>query len=95
MSIQQTKRQSELEKRLQILRRQVYGKPASQNTNKSTGSANTLIHRYTDTPIHQPDDLAYLRQDLWKIAIFSSIAIGGQFLLFFLLNNHILKLNFF
>ncbi|MCL4366465.1 hypothetical protein M1437_04530 [Patescibacteria group bacterium] len=105
MAIQQTKRQSELEKRLQILRRQVYGKGSETRIDQIKSgyqkNSDKPIHRYADTPVssgtitHQSSDLAYLHQDLLKILIFSSVAIGGQILLFFLISNHILNLNFF
>ncbi|MBI2314899.1 hypothetical protein HYU93_02470 [Candidatus Daviesbacteria bacterium] len=73
---------TDLEKRLQIIRRQVYGKDqqisysSSRQTNETT-------------------DLAYFYQDLLKILILSSLAIGAQLVLFVLSQNHILNLNFF
>ena len=114
MAIIQTKKQSDLEKRLLLLRRQVYGKsPENQYVGKSVdqqiNKSATLTHRYTDTPIHQttdaltPSDLTYLRQDLLKIFLLSSFAIGAQVILFyavkqfhglfFLLKNNILRIN--
>ncbi len=94
MAIIQTKKQSDLEKRLQLLRRQVYGRePESQYISKSVDQPKTPIHRTTDTPISS--DLTYLHHDLLKILTFSSFAIGAQVILFFLLKNHILNLNFF
>ncbi len=108
MSIRQTKKQSDLEKRLQLLRRQVYGKDSvnkqslpsanaeRQKASKSADSTSNPTYRYTDSPItNQPTDITYLHQDLFKILIFSSLAIGAQVVLFFLLQNHILKINFF
>ena len=98
MAIHQTKHTTDLEKRLQLLRRQVYGKPAYQSIGKS---ADQPTHRLIDMPIHRPantqisSDLTYLHQDLLKILTFSSLAIGAQAILFFLLKNHILNLNIF
>jgi len=100
MAIQQTKRQSDLEKRLQILRRQVYGKSPERTT--ETKMSETPTHRYTDTlhrptdaPTNRTTDLTYLNQDLLKILIFSSLAIGAQIVLFFLSKNQIINLKFF
>ena len=88
MSIQQTKKQSDLEKRLKLLRQQVYGrsesKMAYQSTNASPNRTNTAT-----------TDLAYLYQDLLKIALLSSAALGVQIIIYFLLQNHVLKLNLF
>lgn len=97
MAIQQTKKQSDLEKRLQLLRRQVYGKGSesqyiSKSVNQRVKESDVLTHRPTDTLILS--DLTYLRHDLLKILIFSSFAIGAQVILFFLLKNNILKINF-
>lgn len=106
MAIQQMKQQSDLEKRLQLLRRQVYGKgpenryiskPVNQRVNESTTPTHQytepLIHRTTDTPVSS--DLTYLHQDLLKILILASLAIGSQIILYILSKNHILNLNFF
>ena len=103
MAIQQTKKQSDLEKRLMLLRRQVYGKEPDKSDkirdHQQTGKSENLAFRYTETQISSgtpiSSDLAYLRHDLLKILIFSSFAIGAQIVLFFLLKNHILNLNFF
>ncbi|OGE29344.1 hypothetical protein A2867_03255 [Candidatus Daviesbacteria bacterium RIFCSPHIGHO2_01_FULL_40_11] len=106
MAIQQTKKQSDLEKRLMLLRRQVYGKEPDRSVksdkirdHQQTGKSENLAFRYTETQISSgtpiSSDLAYLRHDLLKILIFSSFAIGAQIVLFFLLKNHILNLNFF
>ncbi|OGE64980.1 hypothetical protein A3I48_00990 [Candidatus Daviesbacteria bacterium RIFCSPLOWO2_02_FULL_36_7] len=81
MAIQQTKRQSDLEKRLQLLRKQVYGNEKFRVESKGT--------------VNSSNDLTYLGQDLLKILIFSSAAIGIQLVLFILLKNNILKLNLF
>lgn len=104
MAIQRTKKQSDLEKRLQLLHRQVYGRGSDTSirphadipTHRPT---DTLTYRYTDTPIHRSaspaiSDISFLHQDLLKILLFSSLAIGIQLLIFFLSKNHILNLNF-
>lgn len=97
MAISQSKKQSDLEKRLQILRRQVYGKSIDKpeiqvkqysniKTSYNTASANPTTL--------QLNDLNYLHQDLFKILVLSILAIGAQVTIFFLLQNNILKLNF-
>ncbi|MDO8638848.1 MAG: hypothetical protein Q7R43_04690 [Candidatus Daviesbacteria bacterium] len=87
MAIQLSKKQSDLEKRLKILHNQVYGKSqltvdSSQLSVKSKDSTNL-------------SDITYLHQDLLKILALSSLAIGGQIILYFLLQKHIVNLNFF
>lgn len=87
MAIQLSKKQSDLEKRLKILHNQVYGKNqftvnSSQFTAKDKVSANLA-------------DVTYLRQDLLKILLLSALAIGAQIILYFLLQKHLLNLNFF
>lgn len=65
MPISEFKKQSDLEKRLKILHKQVYGKKFS--------AAETQSHQNTDT---QNSDISYLYQDLTKIFIFASIALA-------------------
>ncbi len=87
MAIHQTKHQTDLEKRLQLLKRQVYGKSTDQP-----------VYRHTDLPLSGTpvtSDLSYLHKDLLKILIFASVAISTQAILFFLLKNQILNINFF
>lgn len=99
MAIHETKRQSDLEKRLKLLRRQVYGEnpnrsdKISESEDRKTRFSITSIHRNTDTLISS--DLTYLNQDLLKIAVLSAFAIGTQLMLFFLIQNHLLNLKIF
>ncbi|OGE33986.1 hypothetical protein A3C59_05440 [Candidatus Daviesbacteria bacterium RIFCSPHIGHO2_02_FULL_36_13] len=72
MSIQQTKKQSDLEKRLRIVRQQMYGKDSYSLNSESPITKSS-------TPLKS--DTAYLYQDLLKISILSSLAIGSQILL--------------
>lgn len=88
MAIQQTKRQSDLEKRLQLLRKQVYG-------NEKFRVQNSEFRVESKGTVNSSNDLAYLGQDLLKILIFSSAAIGIQLVLFILLKTNTLKLNLF
>ncbi|MBU1000216.1 hypothetical protein KKE78_02355 [Patescibacteria group bacterium] len=106
MVIQQSKKQSDLEKRLQLLRRQVYGKglknqKASTSVNQKITSSKTPTYQVADMPTHKSNgiqissDLAYLNQDLLKILLFASCTIGAEIILFMLIRNNILTLNFF
>ncbi|MBI2085762.1 hypothetical protein HYT74_00305 [Candidatus Daviesbacteria bacterium] len=98
MAIQQTKKQSDLEKRLQLLRKQVYGneKFRVQSSPASLREAGRAEFRVENKgTVNSSNDLTYLGQDLLKILIFSSAAIGIQIVLFILLKTNILKLNLF
>ena len=96
MAIHRTLRQTDLEKRLKILRQQFYGKSSDQKPARSEH----LAH-YTATPASSTtstalrNDISYLNSDLLKILTFSSIAIGVQIILYFLLKNQVLNINFF
>ncbi|MDP3948271.1 MAG: hypothetical protein Q8P87_01005 [bacterium] len=94
MAIIQTKKQSDLEKRLLLLRKQVYGKEFKVQSENTTNyqSASKQVQLPTT---NSSTDLTYFHQDLLKILLLSSFAIGTQVILFFLLKNHILKINFF
>lgn len=95
MAIQQQKKQSDIEKRLQLLRRQVYGKNQSSAVSYqlSDEKQKKSDDRLT-TESYSISDLTYLHHDLLKILLFSSLAIGIQLILFFLMRNHILNINF-
>lgn len=83
MAITESRKKSDLEKRLKILRQQISGKE------KVSGIQYHVSSEKINT------DITYLSNDLTKILILSSLAIGMQLILFFLLKNHILNLNFF
>lgn len=78
MAILQTKKQTDIEKRLRLLRQQVYGKErvsneyqvTSDQTSKASGSHTTNLY--------------YLYTDLLKIGLFATLAIGAQLVLLFL-----------
>lgn len=96
MSIQQNKKQSDLEKRLRILRQQVYGKQplaiGHQSLDRKQISNN---QRPTTINYIGGTDVTYLHQDLLKIFILAGCALGIQLVLFILSKNRILNLNFF
>ncbi len=91
MAIHQTHRQTDLEKRLKILRRQFYGR-------ESVASSKQYVVREANLPFGGPlptTDVSYLKADLLKIFIFSSVALGAQIILYFLIRNHILSFKLF
>lgn len=67
MPIQRTYSASDLEKRLKILTMQLHGKKDSQSSVK-----NNFV-----------SDLTFLKQDLSKIALLASLAIGVELILYF------------
>ncbi|OGE72642.1 hypothetical protein A3H40_01140 [Candidatus Daviesbacteria bacterium RIFCSPLOWO2_02_FULL_38_15] len=86
MPIQINSKQSDLEKRLKILRQQVYGKN-SENSEKlrQPDNSESPILRYSDTPSSSgkvQSDTAFLYHDLRKIFALSVLAIGTQIILF-------------
>lgn len=92
MTIHQTKKQSDLEKRLKLLRQQVYGKEDRMKLEVRSEKSNFALQN----PTSSQSDLTYLHQDLFKIVTLSTVAIGAEFILLFLLkNNLLLRLNFF
>ncbi len=92
MPIQQSKKQSDLEKRLKILRRQVYGKNIALSDTPIQQYSDAMMHRTTGT-LASPD-ASYLYRDLSKILVLALVALTIQFSLFILLKNHIISLNF-
>lgn len=74
MAITESRKQSDLEKRLQILRQQVYGKRSNQSL------ASLPVRGYQSKGLDS--DITYLRYDLVKILILSTLAIGIQLILF-------------
>ncbi len=94
MSIQQTKKTSDLEKRLRLLRQQVHGREQFN----AESPKYKLEDKFSSTNQSTKDsvsDVAYLKQDLLKIVILSTLALGSQIILFFLIKNSIINLNFF
>lgn len=97
MPIQQNKKQSDLEKRLKLLRQQVYGKGTNEleyrdsSKPKDSATFNSGVNSSNSKNL----DLTYLSHDLMKIFILSTIAIGAQIVLFILTKNRLLNLNLF
>lgn len=74
----QMHRQSDLEKKLKILESQLYGKRLDQTSNIQSQHPSSSIQHLTSI-----SDITYLRQDLTKILILSSLAVGIQLVLYF------------
>lgn len=81
------------EKRLESLRRQLYGKQNFELPKKYT--ATKVASDDTPTPKVQvaTQDLGYLKRDLTKILILSGFAIGFQLILYFLSLKNLINLN--
>ena len=96
MAIHQTKKQSDLEKKLRLLRQQVYGKERVSNIKyQALREDKTAMITHNTNYIIPNTDTTYLRQDLLKIFILAGSALGLQIILYILSKNHILNLNFF
>lgn len=92
---------SELDKRFKILSQQLYGKSEDQIKSDKSEKTNEPIYRKTgtlispDTPVSSNvSDLTYLKHDLSKIALLTTLAIGTQIILYIGLTNHIIRLTF-
>ena len=92
MAITESKKQSDLERRLKLLRQQVYGKMERSESPKPQ-HIKTSIQRPGENLVSS--DITFLYQDLSKIGILATIAVGIQIVLFLLIRNHILNINFF
>ena len=84
MPIQQLHKQSDLEKRLRLLRQQVYGKGHAKISESHSVRQSQKMYQ---------SDITYLNEDLTRISILATLAIGVQIILFTLTKNHILNLN--
>ncbi len=78
---------SDLDKRLKILRSQVYG--GNQHT---AYRLPTTAKEAKDSRQKTDSDITYLKQDLLKISILATSAMALQFLLYFVLRNNFVKL---
>lgn len=97
MAIHETKKQSDLEKRLKLLRQQVYGKEnvSSIKYQVSNGKKVPIAEAVpVSKAITHNTDIPYLYHDLTKIGILCSLALGVQFVLFILMRNQILNFKF-
>jgi hypothetical protein len=96
MPVHQSHKQSDLEKRLQILR-QSLNVTESRSKKSESNKADTSIYHLNknnetiSTKAYLSDSI-YLKQDLIKITIFTAIAFATQAGLFFALQNNLLKI---
>ena len=97
MAITESRKKSDLEKRLKILRQQISGreKVSEIQYQVSSQKLDTGKNSHNSNFLSPGADLTYLSTDLTKILVLSTLAIGFQLILFFLLKNHIINLNFF
>lgn len=91
MPVTQTKKQADIEKRLKILRKQVYSvRPVDSVADPSLPTSS-----HTSNSNYSQADITYLRQDLIKIITFATVAFVIQIVLYFLLRNQILNIKLF
>lgn len=102
MAIQRTRKISDLEKRLKVLNQQLYGKTDEKNTSSTkvsitpSGSHSFSLPTTSIAPTlaRKVEDVTYLRGDLTKIAILATAAFTTQFVLYALIQNHLINLGF-
>lgn len=73
MPVQRTHQASDIEKRLKILKSQLYGKNSYQSS---------AINLQPTPERSSVSDLTFLKKDLLKIAVLGALAIGVQFILY-------------
>jgi hypothetical protein len=93
MAVHETKKQSDLEKRLRILR-QSLSVTESRDHKKNLYSMSGTDKIPTTSSISRPtvSDVAFLKKDLTKIVLLSVLAFAVQFGIHFALINNIIKL---
>jgi hypothetical protein len=99
MPVHETKKQSDLEKRLRILRQSLNVTEASGKKSHSKESSGSTYSISKDLPVNSTSktvasDVSYLRQDLLKIVVLSAIAFAVQAGLYFAITHNYLKLQF-
>ena len=88
MAVHRTHKLLSSEKRLQLLQTQLYGKTDENPT------AN-IQPQYPSSRIQHPSsktDITYLKHDLTKIALLTTLAIGIQLLIYFGSRSNLLRL---
>lgn len=83
------------EKRLQILREQLYGKNPVQSPHaphaKIAGNTDSLKTEFVSPIKNYQTDISYLRADLLKILILASMAFAVQITLYISINNGFIR----
>lgn len=81
------------EKRLEELKRQLYGKEKISLPQKHNGVKISTVTLPSPKVHVATQDLGYLKRDLTKIFILSGFAIGFQLILYFLSLKNLINLN--
>ncbi len=79
------------DKRREMLRRQLFGKEAAAKAEKFQDKNVEFNNPSSETAVTN----SYLKKDLTRIALFSSLAIAAQLILSWSLNNRLINLKFF
>ncbi len=93
MAIRQNKKTSDTEKLINNLRMQMYGKNSDQVTNYRLQSSVELPRKNYSTHNSQSTEVSYLYKDLIKITILSFMALGIQFIIYYLIQFNFINLN--
>ena len=81
MAVHHTHKQSDTEKRLQLLSRQLYGKNEKLDLRGEKIESHNLSSNTQHPTSNQ--DITYLKHDLTKITILAGLAIGVQLILYY------------
>ncbi len=90
MAYSQLKKLTDTEKKLQALRKQLYGRPDVQRTSKEEdqpSSSFSFSTKSNSVSNNKAADSSYLKRDLAKTLIFASFAIGAQVILKFVVRS--------
>lgn len=92
MAVHETKKQTDLEKRLKILRQSLsVVEPKENKIHIQTDTIQSATHT-SQASIATISDVTYLRRDLLKIIIFSFLAFAIQAGIFFGLQRNVIKI---
>jgi len=81
------------EKRLENLRRQLSGKMVHpQESSEKSSNTKTFSFKASTSSSTTKADTAYLRGDLLKTFILSTLAVAAELSIYFLTKNHVLNL---
>lgn len=89
------------EKKLEKIRLQLFGKEQTVSAKKASPfvKQNATINESTPIKSHASSahsvESGFMKKDLMKVAVLSLVAIGGQFLLYYLSLQGIINLNVF
>lgn len=92
MAVHETKKQTDLEKRLKILRQSLSVVEPKENKIHVQTDTIQSVTRTFQASIATISDVSYLRRDLLKIVIFSTLAFAVQAGIFFGLQRNFIKI---